>query len=213
VDPATKTRLLEGAGKLGVILDEPALTKLDRYLGLLLQWNRRINLTAITAPDEIVERHFLDSLAVAPLLAGVQTLVDIGSGGGFPGAVLAAVRPDLRVTAVDSIRKKVAFLETLRMEILPNLEPLTARHSDLIEQRRTFDAAVSRATWDPAQWVREGAPLVRPDGFLIAMRTSDQPAPSAPPGFEARPERSYFIERAARFLSVFQKCSTGNTPG
>jgi 16S rRNA (guanine527-N7)-methyltransferase len=179
--------------------------RLARYFDLLLQWNRKINLTAITDPAQIVDRHFLDSLAVLPLLGDARTLIDIGSGGGFPGAVLATVRPELAVTAVDSIRKKVAFLETLRIELARNLEPITARHDELIRAGRTFDVAVSRATWDPSEWVTQGAPLVRPGGLLIAMQTGDQSTPQAPLGFTAEPVVTYAIEGVDRFLRPFRR--------
>jgi 16S rRNA (guanine527-N7)-methyltransferase len=205
VDPATKSRLVEGATALGVRLEEDAVGRLDRYLSLLLQWNRRINLTAITEPREIIERHFLDSLAVAPVLEGVTTLIDVGSGAGFPGAVLATVRPGLRVTAIDTVRKKVAFLETLRMELAPNLEPLAVRHSELIDQGRQFDAAISRATWDPSDWVREGAPLVRPGGLLLAMQSADQEPPGVPPGFSSLAPLVYPMEGQRRTLQRFQR--------
>jgi 16S rRNA (guanine527-N7)-methyltransferase len=205
VDAATKTRLGQGAAAIGTALDPSALERLARYFDLLLQWNRKINLTAITDPAQVVDRHFVDSLAVAPLLGGAQTLVDVGSGGGFPGAVLAVLRPDLRVTAVDSVRKKVAFLETLRMELAPNLEPIATRHDDLIRAGRTFDAAVSRATWDPVEWVRQGAALVRPGGLLIAMQTTDQTRPDAPPGFTAEPVLTYRIENVPRHLCPFRR--------
>ena len=205
MDAATKTRLVQGAAALGGPLDEPATARLARHFDLLLQWNRKINLTAITDPAQVIDRHFLDSLAVAPLLTGISTLVDIGSAAGFPGAVLAAVLPQLEVTAVDSIRKKVAFLETLRMETLPNLRPIAARHSDLIAQSRQFDAAISRATWDPSEWVREGAPLVKPGGLLIALPTTDQSAPQPPPGFTRESVREYLIEAHPRFATTFRR--------
>src|SRR5438105_127511 len=114
MDAATKRRLVDGARSLGVELAPVAAEKLERYLELLLTWNRKINLTAITEPTEIVDRHFLDSLAVLPALGPAATLVDVGAGAGFPGAVLAIARPELRIACVESIRKKVAFLDTLR---------------------------------------------------------------------------------------------------
>src|SRR5439155_16859427 len=110
---ATKQRLVDGAQRLGVPLDDAAAGKLERYLALLVQWNQRINLTAIVEPDAVVDRHFLDSLALAPLVGDARTLLDVGSGAGFPGVVLAIARPALRVTCVESIQKKVAFLQTL----------------------------------------------------------------------------------------------------
>jgi 16S rRNA (guanine527-N7)-methyltransferase len=201
MDAAIKERLRRGAAALELALDKSQLAQLDRYLALLLTWNRKINLTAIIEPAEIVDRHFLDSLAVAPLVDRAATLVDVGSGAGFPGAVLAIARPTLHVTCVESIHKKVAFLQTLRLEIASNLEPVCARAEQL---DRRFDVAISRATWDPPEWLAHGAPLVAPGGLLIAMQTADSPELAAPPGFTREPARDYRIGDRARRLQPFR---------
>ena len=203
MDPATIARLREGTARLGVAIDDSAFDKLARYLALLVQWNQKINLTAITEPREIVDRHFLDSLAVLPLLGEAQTLVDVGSGAGFPGAVLAIARPTLRVTCVESIRKKVAFVQTLRGELAPNLEPVCARDEEL-RGKRQFEAAVSRATWDPPIWLEHGAPLVAAGGVLIAMQTVEQPTLVPPVGFVAQPVVTYEIAGVTRRLAAFR---------
>ncbi len=206
MEPAIKSRLVNGAARLGVSLDAPTVAKLGRYLELLLLWNRKINLTAITDPVQVVDRHFLDSLVVAPLLGDAAGLVDVGSGAGFPGAVLAILRPTLAVTCVESVRKKVAFLQTLKTELAPNLEPVCARHDELIRQGRTFDVAISRATWDPAAWVREGADLVGPRGALLAMGTGDQVQVTATPaGFVAGEGLAYEVGSARRWLQQFRR--------
>ncbi|MCA1665418.1 MAG: class I SAM-dependent methyltransferase, partial [Myxococcales bacterium] len=93
MDKATKERLTSGARALGVTLDGAQVDKLADYLTLLQTWNRKINLTAITEERAVVELHFLDSLAVAPLVRSCATLIDVGSGAGFPGAVLAIALP------------------------------------------------------------------------------------------------------------------------
>lgn len=203
METATNARLADGARRLGVELAPAAIDKLGRYLDLLLTWNRKINLTAITDPAEVVDRHFLDSLAVAPVVAASRTLIDVGAGAGFPGAVLAIVRPDLRVTCVESIRKKVAFLDTLRAQLTPNLEPICARIETI--RGREFDAAVSRATWDPPEWLEHGAPLVAPGGLLIAMQTADAPTLAAPAGFIAEPPVDYEIAGVRRKLAGFRR--------
>ncbi|HZS37008.1 MAG TPA: 16S rRNA (guanine(527)-N(7))-methyltransferase RsmG [Polyangia bacterium] len=201
---ATKRRLAEGAARLGVPLDEGALAKLDRYLGLLLRWNQRINLTAIVEPDDVVDRHFLDSLAIAPLLGDATTLLDVGSGAGFPGVALAVARPALRVTCIESIQKKVAFLQTLRREVALNVEALGVRLEKLPPDR-FFDAVVSRAVWEPAEWVEHGAPFVAPGGLLIAMQTLEQPIARPPSGFTALPPVDYEIAGVTRRLTSFRR--------
>ena len=202
MDAATKQRLITGAADLGVALDETQVHKLAEYLSLLQTWNRKINLTAITAPREVVELHFLDSLAAVPLVREAATLVDVGAGAGFPGAVLAVALPSLRVTAIDAVAKKVAFLQTLKRTIAPNLEPLHLRNEGL---DRTFAAAISRATWDPPVWLEHGARLVAPGGRLIAMQTADAPVLVAPAGFSTEPALEYTVGGARRRLQPFRR--------
>jgi 16S rRNA (guanine527-N7)-methyltransferase len=203
LDPATSRLLSEGAARLRVELDDDQEQRLARYLALLQEWNRRINLTAIDDERGIVELHFLDSLAVAPLVRGLATLIDVGSGAGFPGAVLAIALPSLKVTAIDAVAKKVAFLQTLRRTVAPNLEPLHLRDEQL--GRRTFDAAVSRATWDPQEWLAHGAPFVNPNGLLIAMQTGDAPILDPPVGFKPLDAVEYLAGEARRRLQPFRR--------
>ena len=147
--------------------------KLDRYLGLLTTWNRRINLTAVRDPDDVRRKHFDDSLAVLPFVPDeARTLVDAGSGAGFPGAVLALARPSLAVTLVESSHKKAAFLRTLVRELpLGNVQVEASRVEALPQRQRfvPFDVAISRATWEVPEWLRIGSTLVRPGGLVIGM--------------------------------------------
>jgi 16S rRNA (guanine527-N7)-methyltransferase len=202
LDKATKERLVSGAAQLGVTLDDPQVAKLAEYLTLLQTWNRKINLTAITEPRAGVELHFLDSLAVVPLVRECGTLIDVGAGAGFPGAVLAIALPSLAVTCIDAVAKKVAFLQTLKRTVAPNLEPLH-RRDEAID--RTFDAAVSRATWDPPEWLAHGARLVRPGGIVIAMQTADAPTLETPAGFSRIPLVEYSVGGAARRIQAFRR--------
>ncbi len=194
---------MSGAAELGVALTPEQVDRLAQYLSLLQTWNRKINLTAITADRDVVELHFLDSLAAAPLVRDCATLLDVGAGAGFPGAVLAVALPSLRVTCIDAVAKKVAFLQTLRRTIAPNLEPLHRRDDALAG--RTFDAAISRATWDPPEWLAHGAPLVAPGGRLIAMQTGEAPVLAAPAGFVALPPVEYRVGGAVRRLQPFRR--------
>lgn len=187
---------------MGVALDDAQVDKLAQYLALLQTWNRKINLTAITEPLEVVELHFLDSLAAAALVRDALTLVDVGAGAGFPGAVLAIALPSLAVTCIDAVAKKVAFLQTLRRTLAPNLEALHRRVEDL---DRSFGAAISRATWDPPVWLGHGARLVAPRGLLIAMQTAGTPTLEAPAGFTRLSALEYQVGGAARRLQPFRR--------
>ncbi len=197
-----KERLVSGAHGLGVPLDEAQVDKLAEYLRLLQTWNRKINLTAITEPGAVVELHFLDSLAVVPLVLDRATLIDVGAGAGFPGAVLAVALPSLAVTCIDSVAKKVAFLQTLKRTIAPNLEALHTRDDAVV---RSFDAAVSRATWDPPEWLAHGARLVHAGGLVIAMQTGDAPLLEAPAGFVPVPPIEYSVGGARRRIQPFRR--------
>ena len=202
MDKATKERLVSGASALGVALDGAQVDKLVEYLALLQKWNPKINLTAITDTRAAVELHFLDSLAVVPLVRECTTLIDVGSGAGFPGAVLAIALPSLAVTCIDAVAKKVAFLSTLKRSVAPNLEPLH-RRDDAID--RTFEAAVSRATWDPPEWLEHGARLVVANGIVIAMQTAEAPILEPPAGFDREAPIEYEVGGARRRLQPFRK--------
>jgi 16S rRNA (guanine527-N7)-methyltransferase len=202
LDAATRQRLEDGARDLGVTLSPRQLDQLGRYLTLLQEWNRRINLTAITEDTAVVDLHFLDSLALVRLVQSCTTVIDVGSGAGFPGAVLAIALPSLRVTCIDAVAKKVAFLQTLKRTVAPNLEPL---HQRLEDVSRTFGAAVSRATWDPPEWLERGASLVGANGLLVAMQTAEAPILSPPEGFSALTTVEYTVGAAHRRIAPFRR--------
>jgi 16S rRNA (guanine527-N7)-methyltransferase len=170
-DPRFEDALLRGAASLGIPLDEPARARLSHFAVRLLEWNRRVNLTAITDPAEVAEKHLVDSLTLLRSLGSGRTLLDLGSGAGIPGAVLACVRADLDVTCVDSIAKKIAFVKAISAELdLPvRARALRAGGRPEAEGVARADAVVSRALADPARWVPLGAPYVAPGGVLLGM--------------------------------------------
>jgi 16S rRNA (guanine527-N7)-methyltransferase len=171
-------RLETGARAVGFAVEERVVGALGRYLDLLLFWNQRINLTAIRDPETIIDRHFVDSLAVIPHIpADAGTLADLGSGPGFPGAVIALARPALAVTLVESIHKKAAFLEALRREIpTPNVTVVASRAEEWARRTLAADVVISRATWDILEWLEKGRAWVKPGGTVIGMEGSVQHA-------------------------------------
>lgn len=173
---AALAKLLPLAEDLGVALPSAALGGFQRYLARLLEWNQKINLTSVTAPDEVVRKHFADSLALVPWLGEARTLVDVGSGGGFPGAVVALARPGLAVTLVEPSTKRAAFLRVLVRELpLPRVEVRAERiEATVAALGPRFDAAVSRATWDVPEWLERGRALVHPGGSVFAMEGATQ---------------------------------------
>ena len=164
--------LAAGVAALGLDVDAAAQTKLLAYTALLDKWNRTHNLTAIREPQRVVTHHLLDALATLPHLPGAKSLrlIDVGSGGGVPGVPLAIVRPQWRITLLDSNRKKTAFLRQAVAELaLPNVTVVAMRAEDYTPDVR-FDVVISRAFADLAQFAAAARHLVRPDGRLLAMK-------------------------------------------
>ena len=165
------------AERLGVTLPAGASAHFDKCVALLNRWSAAVNLVATRDADELARMHVADGLALVPYLGGAARVVDVGAGGGIPGVVLAIAMPAMQVTSLEPIRKKHAFLATVRRELgLTNFNALAER-DDAHRARADFaayDAAVSRATWAPLEWFAHGRALVRPGGVVLAMEGKEQ---------------------------------------
>lgn len=163
--------LQQGAQSFGIELDHAMLERFKVYMHEMERWNRTINLTAITEPDQIVGKHFVDSLSMVPLLRQGERMLDIGSGAGFPGLVVAMVRPDVFVTTLDASQKKIHFQRHIcRLLSLKQVKALHGRVEQLADQRlEGYDLVTSRAFRDPRRFVQLATQLVRPGGRLVAM--------------------------------------------
>ena len=175
-------RLREAAQSCGISLKQETAEKLDIYARLLVEWNGKMNLTAITAPDEIVTKHFVDSLTAGTLLpaAGKEplTLVDVGTGAGFPGVPLALWRPDIRLTLLDSLNKRLVFLETVCRELELPVTLVHARAEEAgrrKDMREHFAVATARAVAALPTLCEYCLPLVRPGGCFIALKGPSGP--------------------------------------
>jgi len=151
VGESAREILSAGAAELGVTLDGRQLDMFEAFTALLLEWNSRFNLTRITDPKEIATKHYLDSLsllAVVKVPAGAS-MIDVGTGAGFPGIPLKIALPDLKVTMLDSVRKKLTFLDKAVRELnLTEVALVHGRAEDMgrdVSYRERFDFAVSRA--------------------------------------------------------------------
>jgi len=166
--------LVEGAEAFGIRLNEKEVAAFDLYLRELLKWNQKINLTAIRSEKGIVLKHFLDSLSVSPYLSKTASLLDVGSGAGFPGIPLKIVQPSLEITLIDSVRKKVDFQRhILRMLGLKGIQAIHGRVQDKdILQGLTgqFDAVLSRAFSDLQSLLLLAYPFLKEGGILLAMK-------------------------------------------
>lgn len=169
--------LRDGAAALGVLLSERQRQQLLAYQVLIAKWSRVYNLTAITAPQEMLTHHLLDSLAVVPPLvrhlaevgaSEPARLLDVGSGAGLPGVVLAIALPDLAVTCVDAVAKKAAFIRQVAAELsLPNLASL---HGRIEAQRGRYDLVCSRAFSSLADFVAGADAVLAPRGVWLALK-------------------------------------------
>lgn len=162
--------LLEGSRKIGIDLDDSRMRQLLAYLTLLSRWNTVYNLTAIRSPESMVTHHLLDSLAVVPALKGARHILDVGSGAGLPGVVLAIMYPEASVSLIDAVQKKTAFLSQVKAEL--RLKNVTV-HTGRVEKLRTpekFDAIISRAFSDLSQFVGLSGHLLADMGKFYAMK-------------------------------------------
>jgi len=178
--------LSEGLNHLGLALSPAQQQQLLDYLDLLGKWNKVYNLTAVRDPAQMLTQHLLDCLAVVqPLkarLPALQTVLDVGAGGGLPAVVLAVACPQWQVSAVDTVAKKAAFIQTAAHSLgLPNLRGIHARVEDLTE---SYDLVCSRAFASLADFTTWSAAALKPGGVWMAMkgRVPDEELAALPPG-------------------------------
>lgn len=174
-------RLAQAADQLGLSLRGGDRERLLAFLRLIAQWNRVYNLTALKSPEEMFTHHLLDCLAIVPALDRWRAsaaeriefqLLDVGSGAGLPGVVLAVLRPDWKVTCIDAVAKKASFIRHVSSELgLPNLEAVHGRveHSATWRERR-FDLIVSRAFASLTDFVQLTREALASDGLWAAMK-------------------------------------------
>lgn len=162
-------KLSAGLFRLGLALSEAQQRLLLDYIALLQKWNKVYNLTAVRDPENMLYQHLLDSLAVLPYV-GNGRLLDVGTGGGLPGVVLAIARPELDITLLDSNQKKTTFLRQASIELgLKNVRVECIRVDDY-QPVTPFDMVISRAFSELAEFVRLSARLCRAGGVLLAMK-------------------------------------------
>lgn len=166
--------MLEGSSALGCELKEQTALQLMDYLDLVLEWNKKVNLTAITDGRDFIIKHFVDSLAGVSLLGPSGKLVDVGSGAGFPGLVLKIFYPGLEVCLVESVGKKAQFLKAAAGTLgLEGVEVVCARAEEVgrnSKYREAFDYAVCRAVSELAVVAEYCLPLVKVEGSLVAYK-------------------------------------------
>lgn len=169
-------KMQEGARKINIKLYVEQLWKFHRYMELLIEWNEKINLTAITEPEEIILKHFIDSLTIYKDLEKNSKIVDVGTGAGFPGIPLSIIDSSLKITLVDSLNKRLIFLAEVIAELkLENVEIVHARVEEFGQNkkyRESFDIATSRAVANLSTLSEYLVPLIKVNGKCICMKAS-----------------------------------------
>ncbi|ATB44411.1 rRNA small subunit 7-methylguanosine (m7G) methyltransferase GidB [Cystobacter fuscus] len=167
-------QLRRGCEALGVGVGEDVPERLYRLMGELLKWNAKVNLTAITAPEEVLEKHFLDSLAVLPEVEGATSVLDVGAGAGFPGLPLKMARAGLSVTMVDAVGKKVGYLKAVVAVPGLGLGGTKAVHTRAegrpeAEGLPRAERVLARAFMDLPDWLDLAPAYLAPGGHVVAM--------------------------------------------
>ena len=162
--------LAGGVQELGLDLSDSQLAQLIDYLALMAKWNSVYNLTSLRDPMQMVTHHLLDSLAAVPAFAGAENVLDVGAGGGLPGIVLAIARPGMKVSLIDTVHKKTAFLTQVKAELgLANVTVYTGKVQEL-QAPRKFDVITSRAFADLSDFVNWSGHLLADGGRFIALK-------------------------------------------
>lgn len=193
-----KELFIEELSKLNVTLSKKQLEQLDKYYELLIEWNEKINLTRITEYEDVYLKHFYDSLTIAKVvdLSTKETLCDVGTGAGFPGVVLKIVYPNLKITLVDSLQKRVNYLNEIVKEL--GLEDIHAIHSRGEDFKETFDVVTARAVANIEKLVTYTMHLVNKNGIFVAMKGNiDEELTSQ---VEQKLNKKYKIEQIEKFL-------------
>lgn len=172
----TINEFIEELKKIGISIDNDKLNKLEKYYELLINYNEKMNLTGITKKEEVYLKHFFDSLTLCRVIDmnKYNTLCDVGTGAGFPGLVLKIVFPHLKITLIDSLNKRIKFLnEVINLLNLKDIETINARIEEYaIMNREKYDIVTSRAV-APLNILSEYClPIVKINGYFIAMKGS-----------------------------------------
>ncbi|MFC7288844.1 16S rRNA (guanine(527)-N(7))-methyltransferase RsmG [Herminiimonas glaciei] len=211
--PALTVLLIQGARDLSLNLSEAQINKLIDYLALMAKWNSVYNLTAVRDPVQMVTQHLLDSLAAVSAFSNAKNVLDVGAGGGLPGIVLAIwaaeAHPEMRISMIDTVHKKTAFLTQVKAELgLANVSVHTAR----VEQWQApqkFDVITSRAFADLSDFVNWSEHLLADGGQYIALKgvAPDTEVAGLPAGWQVREVRALQVPtlQAERHLVFIER--------
>jgi len=221
-----KTQFYEALKEYGIELNAVQQNQFTRYFELLVEWNEKMNLTAITDEPSVYLKHFYDSISLAFYvdMNGQKTICDVGAGAGFPSIPLKICFPDLEVTIIDSLNKRISFLEHLAEELkLKNVHFVHSRAEDFAQDkkyRETFDVVTARAVARLSVLSELCVPLVKKDGLFVSMKGAaaedellDSKKALSVLGAELNEKYSFVLpqENSERNIFVFNKVK--KTPG
>lgn len=198
MDKMNKELFILELKKLNIDLSDKQIEQLDKYYELLIDWNEKINLTRITEYEDVYLKHFYDSLTIAKVvdLSTKTTLCDVGTGAGFPGVVLKIVYPNLKITLIDSLQKRVNYLNEIVKEI--GLEDIHAIHSRGEDYKEKFDVVTARAVANIEKLVTYTMHLVNKNGVFVAMKGNIDE--ELTPQVQQKLNKKYKIEQIEKFL-------------
>ncbi len=216
-----KEEFINQVKELGINLSNEQLNQLDEYYQLLINWNNKINLTAITAKEEVFLKHFYDSLTISYVidLNKEESLCDIGTGAGFPGLVLKICFPHLKITLIDALNKRIKFLEEVCEKLqLKDVTIIHARAEEYaLKNREIFDVVTARAVAPLNILLEYSSPLVKVSKYFIALKGNEDSSSSLTAAkilnLKLVKEYKFLLpkENSNRTIIKYQK--TGNTPG
>ncbi len=174
----TETNFIEELKKINIEITKDQLDKLNRYYELLVGWNEKINLTSIIEKDQVYLKHFYDSLTLSQIidLTKEETLCDIGTGAGFPGMILKIVFPNLKVTLVDALEKRIKFLDIVIKELdLRGIETVHQRSEEYAKlNRNRFDITTARAVANLSVLLEYAIPMTKEGKYFIPLKANVQ---------------------------------------
>jgi len=192
-----KEEFINGLKELKIAITEEQLNKLDKFYKLLVEWNNKINLTRIIEEQEVYLKHYYDSLTIIKAidLNKVNTLCDVGTGAGFPGIVLKILFPNIKITLIDSLLKRVNYLNEIIKEL--DLKDIKAIHTRGEDYKEKFEVVTSRAVANIEKLVDYTMHLVDKNGVFIAMKGDINK--ELTPEVERKINKKYQIEKIIRF--------------